>query len=523
MKRKGFTLHFLVAMTVVISIFITLVVSSITSYESNKQALVTNTLELNRINAEKIADTTNELLVNAQNTLASAASNIATTFSYDNNVKMLQLIKDSSQFFNVVFIADETGTVREVFPNTSELLGETLQSDIVKLSLHQQQPLISEPYIGVSGRYLVLVTQPIFDEKGVFRGLLAGSIYLSESNVFEVLLNSPMSFHSGSYFYVVSKQGYILFHPNKERIGESVIENAVVQTVLNGEQGERVIINRVGKRMLTGFAPIEQVDWGIVSQTPYTNITESSNKLVWNVITVSVPIIIILLCFVLLFTKFISNPLYKLANFSAEITNDSERDLQVPRIHSWNYEANQLKKTIEKMVLSMQQQIDILSDQASKDTLTGLYNRRSMDRVLQDWEKRELMYSYIILDIDHFKQVNDTFGHHMGDEVLQFLAIKLKEYAGVDNICCRYGGEEFVILSPGREPEEAYALAELIRTNIASSITPIGKPITISIGIAGSMNKQAVELTKQQADAALYISKQNGRNRTTVSYQEQYS
>lgn len=517
MKRKGFTLHFLVTTTVVLSLLVTLLVSSIVGFQSNKDALVSNTLELNRINAEKVAITTNDLLGSAKNTLAIAAGHLATKFLHDDNMQMLQLVKESNNIFNSVFIADNSGTVKITLPENLGVIGKKLESEAIQVALSQRRPLISEPYTGITGRYIILVSHPIFSADGQYLGLIGGSIYLNEPNVFEVLLSSPTFSPSGSYVYVVSKQGELLFHPNKNRIGEAVTANPVVQSVLKGDKGERTVINTVGDHMLAGYAPVHEVGWGVISQSPYENVNEASTRLVKQIFLYSAPILAILLIIVILLTRFISGPLYKLASFAEDITIDDYHGLKVPTIHNWNYEANELKKTIEKTVLSMQNRINVLSDEARKDTLTGLNNRRTMDRVLQEWLNRNLAYSYIILDIDHFKSVNDTYGHHMGDAVLQFLAAKMIELTGPDDVCCRFGGEEFVILSPGAAAEDAYKLAETIRENIASSPTPIGNTITISIGIAASSSLQDVEDTKQRADAALYASKQNGRNRSTIA------
>ena len=517
MKRKGFTLHFLVTLTVVLSLLLTLLVSSIVGYQSNKEALTSNTLELNRINAEKVAITTNDLLASAKKTLAIAADHVSSKFLDEDNLQVLQLVKESNHIFNSVFISDSSGTVQITLPENLGVIGKKLESEAIQIALSQRRPLISEPYVGITGRYIILVSHPIFSKDGKFLGLIAGSIYLNEPNVFEVLLSSPSFSPSGSYVYVVSRQGELLFHPNKNRIGELVNTNPVVQSVLRGDKGERPVVNTLGDHMLAGYAPVHEVGWGVVSQSPYDKVNEASNRLVTQIFLYSAPILIIVLIVVILFTRYISGPLYKLASFAKDITIDDHRGLKVPTIHNWNYEANELKNTIEKTVLSMQNHISVLSDEPQKDTLTGLNNRRTMDRVLQEWLKRNLAYSYIILDIDHFKSVNDTYGHHMGDAVLQFLAAKMLELAGPDDVCCRFGGEEFVILSPGATAREAYTLAETIRETIAASPTPIGNTITISIGIADSSQLQDVEDTKQRADAALYESKQNGRNRTTIA------
>ncbi len=519
MKRKGFKLHFLVAATVIFSLLLTLLVSSTAGYQSNKEALINNSLELNGINAKKAADTTNDLLASAKKTMAVAAKQIGTASVHQDHVHLLRLIKESSHMFNSVFVTDDTGIVVATLPENLGTTGKKLESDAIKVALSQRVPLISEPYTGITGRYIILVSHPIFDENGSFLGVLGGSIYLNEPNVFEVLLNSEENSTAGSYIYVVSKQGELLYHPNKSRIGEQVSANSAVSTVLTGAQGEKEVNNTVGKRMLAGYAPVGEVGWGVVSQTPYSQIKEASNKLILKILLYSAPLILLIIIAVILLTRYISSPLYKLASFAEAITIDGQSNLKVPSGHSWNYEANELRKTIEQAVLFMQNQISALSLEAHKDTLTGLNNRRTMDRVLQEWQRRKLSFSYIIVDIDHFKSVNDTFGHHVGDAVLQFLAAKMMESARADDVCCRYGGEEFVILSPGADVRNAYQLAETIRQSLESTPSPTGQCISISAGIAAADEHSLLEETKQMADAALYQSKHNGRNRSTIAAQ----
>lgn len=516
--RKGFSLNFLVSVTVILSLFITVFVSAVIGYRSNKEALIQNTLELNRINAEKLAVTTNDLLNSAKRTLEISAAYVGEADSADDTLFSLQLIKESNNIFNSVFIADETGVTIQTIPETIGLIGKKLESEAATVALRERIPLISEPYIGITGRYIIMVSHPIFDPTGSYKGFIGGSIYLSEPNVLEVMLGSSSSNAIGSYVYVVSKKGELLYHPDKLRIGEEVNDNGVVQNVLAGFTGAISVTNTKGISMLAGYAPVDEVGWGIISQTPAATVISASNELVVKIIIYSAPVMLAVLIIVILLTRFISLPLYKLANFAENLSSDHPRSMHVPVIHNWNYEANELHKTMQKAINSMQSQINVLSFEAQKDTLTSLNNRRTMDKVLAEWSRNQVPFSYIIIDIDHFKNVNDTYGHQRGDEVLTFLAVLLMESSGIDDICCRYGGEEFVILTPGTDLDYAYLLAEKIRKAAERTESPIGKSITISAGIAASSRPdEEIEAIMGRADAALYQSKQAGRNRVTVS------
>jgi len=162
---------------------------------------------------------------------------------------------------------------------------------------------------------------------------------------------------------------------------------------------------------------------------------------------------------------------------------------------------------------------------ANHDFLTGLYNRRFFENQFQlefnRSERSKTPVSLIILDIDHFKRINDTFGHLVGDRVLEFLASMLKESSRSGDIVARFGGEEFLILLPNTDLTVAKTIAERLRAETEKlELTSIGKRIkfTISIGVTCLMTARRVtpETLTKEADQALYRAKNSGRNRVEV-------
>lgn len=165
-----------------------------------------------------------------------------------------------------------------------------------------------------------------------------------------------------------------------------------------------------------------------------------------------------------------------------------------------------------------------LREQANRDPLTGLYNRRYLDSTLE----RELArckrdgnpLALILIDIDHFKQVNDTYGHQAGDEILLRLAAMLAGMARAGDVACRYGGEEFLLLMPTMPMASARERAEALRIAFEALEVPFGAfnlKATVSIGIAAypGQGTSADELIRS-ADTALYRAKNLGRNRVEV-------
>ncbi len=159
------------------------------------------------------------------------------------------------------------------------------------------------------------------------------------------------------------------------------------------------------------------------------------------------------------------------------------------------------------------------------DPLTGVANRRHLEWRLSEEVARSSRYQYplsaLMLDIDHFKQVNDTYGHQVGDEVLKQLAQRLQQTLRRTDFIARYGGEEFLILAPQTPSDRALLMAERLRQLVANkpfSITPdLNLTITVSIGVAifPDHAQNESELVKA-ADAALYRAKETGRNRVCL-------
>lgn len=163
---------------------------------------------------------------------------------------------------------------------------------------------------------------------------------------------------------------------------------------------------------------------------------------------------------------------------------------------------------------------------AITDGLTGLHNRRYMEShlgaVLERATARAKPVSLLILDIDHFKAVNDTFGHDAGDDVLREFALRLRRSIRNVDLACRYGGEEFVVVMPDTDIAIASVVAERIRRNIATEPFAVNQgtrllDVTISIGLTARQDQaDTADTILKRADQALYRAKRDGRNRVVA-------
>lgn len=166
-----------------------------------------------------------------------------------------------------------------------------------------------------------------------------------------------------------------------------------------------------------------------------------------------------------------------------------------------------------------------LKEQVDRDHLTGLYNRRhlaaTIDRELARCARDDAPISAMMIDIDHFKQINDTHGHPVGDEVLKAVAAVLTQALRAGDIACRYGGEEFLLLLPGMPLATAQTRAQdICRQVSALGLQASGEalPVFVSVGVAEApQNATDAESLVRQADAALYRAKGQGRNRVEIS------
>lgn len=167
-----------------------------------------------------------------------------------------------------------------------------------------------------------------------------------------------------------------------------------------------------------------------------------------------------------------------------------------------------------------------MHESALKDPLTGAYNRRVFnDRLLSEFSyatRHDRSLVLLMIDVDHFKSVNDTYGHQAGDQVLQSVAVQVGSTLRAEDICARWGGEEFAVLVRDTSPADAMIIAERVRALVAAShVEWAGQCIrtTVSVGMACSLGLDASEdahVLLGRADEALYEAKRGGRNRVCI-------
>ena len=205
--------------------------------------------------------------------------------------------------------------------------------------------------------------------------------------------------------------------------------------------------------------------------------------------------------------------------------NDGEQD---------SFEESSLEMVLDiSDFISMSVSNAILYEQTKQlavtDGLTGISNRPNMEQALQNEFERSMRYgaplSVVLLDVDHFKGVNDTYGHQKGDEILVAIASLLKKVCRANDIAARYGGEEFLMILPQSNAQGAFKIAERVREEMMKlSFTgnETNFSVTTSCGVA-ELDRDFIKNTDQliaMADHALYEAKNSGRNKTIIGYPE---
>lgn len=158
--------------------------------------------------------------------------------------------------------------------------------------------------------------------------------------------------------------------------------------------------------------------------------------------------------------------------------------------------------------------------QATSDPLTGIYNRAKLDFLLvhevQEAYREENTFSLLFMDLDHFKEINDHYGHLKGDQILIEMTNVVRNVLRVSDLFGRWGGEEFLVILPNTDGASAYFIAEKLRHRIQTHDFALNEPLTVSIGICEYDPLKSIDELISAADEAMYKAKNEGRNKTVI-------
>jgi diguanylate cyclase len=214
----------------------------------------------------------------------------------------------------------------------------------------------------------------------------------------------------------------------------------------------------------------------------------------------------------------------RLANIAKEIQEHTQKEaIQRQKTQQQLDDLANKIKEMESESTELKSKLKIANNQALRDPLTGLPNRNAYNERLEielaRWKRYHSPLSLIVWDIDHFKTINDSYGHNAGDKVLLLIAKQLSDHSRATDFISRFGGEEFTMLLPNTDTQSALVLANQLRQTIEKTgfnASGASVAITISCGLTEFILNDTDETAFERADQALYLAKEQGRNRCCV-------
>lgn len=520
MKRfwtRPLDLRSLILFLVLLSVFATLGNSFIVAYHVQREALIHSALEANGAYAAKLASSIGAFVQSAQGRLQYSASVLAEQWS-DPSVLSQEAARLHSQDadFDSIVIADARGTILETAPGSLNLQGQTASAQGLKQALATRRQLVSSAYVSMSGNLVVFIVQPIVSSSGEFLGVIGGAVYLLRQSALHTVISSH--FHrEGTFVFVTDSNRRLLYHPDSSQIGDVIHQSKTADAALRGEAGAWEVRNYQGVPVVAGYAPVPDAGWAVVAQQPKDRALAALQPLMLDMAVGVIPAGVIGLASILAGAAFISRPLRQLSAAAKQL-GAPETSMALLRVNAWYRDAAAIRQAMLAGVQLLQQRLGRLSYEAQYDALTELANRRAMVSLLDVLTKSGQQYAVLALDIDHFKKVNDTFGHDMGDVALKHISDIIRENSRAADLACRTGGEEFTLVMPDTPVDVARRIAERIREHVATNpVSGVG-PLTISIGVACTVSRTTKpETVLKQADERLYSAKRNGRNQVVAS------
>ena len=349
-------------------------------------------------------------------------------------------------------------------------------------ALSKNKTIFSDIYIDrETGEKLVTISSPLYID-GEIVGVIAADVFLI--NINRYLENNLLE--DNSYAYIINENGKILVHTRDKSLVEKSIYNIELkgytkffENVKNTSESISGSYTIEGRNVNGVLQKVEGIDWyiGISAEKDIELANIFENRKYFQIITINLLIALLI------------------------------------SLSIFNIIKTKRKLKMENLGLTLDNSIDYL---------TGAYNRRYCEEYLNLlWEEsiNNTQISALMIDIDHFKKYNDTYGHQKGDEILKTVADTINENIRNDDILVRYGGEEFLILLKATTLEEAKIVAKKIKEavfdkNIENKNTSLGI-LTISIGVSSVLPKN--DINKEgfiiEADKALYEAKERGRNK----------
>lgn len=404
--------------------------------------------------------------------------------------------------------------------------------------LATKDTVVSDVLVAKStGRPGVVVAEPVRADNGELLGLLIVNIDLEK---LIQALNQAKIGRTG-YAYVVNQSGKVIMNPDMGLILNGQDESALppVEAVIKGRTGWTEY-EANGKERLAAYSYAATAKWGIIAQQPMDEAMREVTDLKGISLLILLLSSVVAVGIAFLLGRKLAKPLMKMVE---SIKQDASgqiviKDMQIAS----NDEIGTLARAFREMANKIQTLVNTLEDKvqertaqlskakermehlAQVDYLTNIYNRRFIFDKLEQETRRcrqtQGTFAVIMADVDHFKTINDTYGHDCGDVVLKEVALTLQKNVKGTDFIARWGGEEFLLLLTDIGREDAGMVAERIRKAVEDNhflYHNIPLKVTMTLGVALYRNGMDMDEVIKQADIAVYKGKARGRNRVEVS------
>ena len=381
---------------------------------------------------------------------------------------------------------------------------------------------------------VIVITQPILTANERLLGVLMAKLN------FRTISKILMKYAQGEIgeLYLITKEGFLLV--SSQAISAKFLETKLLDSTtkkLYSQEGEpNAYLGYHSQPVVGTLKRMSELGWGVVAEKEKAKAYAQIVRLRNLTLALVVGLLFLIGLAAYLLSLSLVRPLNRLTRGAGKVAaGDLEVDVPVSSrsevgylTEVFNDMVGRLRQGREELAAineTLRQKNVELHEISIRDGLTGLYNRKhlmeTLDKEVNRSQRHSHSFSFLVIDIDHFKKYNDTYGHLAGDEVLSRLASVFKKSIRSSDYAARYGGEEFIIMLPEIGPEQGVEAAERIRNKVAEeNFAGEGESIevTISVGVASyPENGEDAQSVIRNADAALYEAKELGRNRVVLA------
>jgi diguanylate cyclase (GGDEF)-like protein len=424
----------------------------------------------------------------------------------------LSSVKDRFTDYQELIVADRNG--HPIASSAGRDLLSTpprLRADWVEQT-RTRGAIIGEAYWDtVATKPVMTLGVPITATDGRFLGALAAKLALSSV----VATLKGFAPEPSGALQLATTRGYLV--ASSDGVDQTLMTKKLpdLGRLLAADEGSVEYANHAGRDVVGALTRIPRLEWTVVAEIPRAEAYAQVNRLLWNTVETVFGLLVGIGAVAYLLSLTIVLPLERLARGAREVAT-GDLSVAVPVVGGG--EAAYVTEVFNDMVTRLRQGRDELEKLSRTDGLTGLPNRRhlmeSIEKEIRRGKRNARPFTLLMIDVDHFKHYNDTFGHLAGDQVLKALAGVLSGAIRTVDYSARFGGEEFTVLLPETPVDGALEVAERIRSRTAEQVFEGHSHVTLSIGIAECPSDgETPEAVIGRADAMLYQAKQRGRNR----------